>query len=298
MDTHQLRAFAEAAKCENMSAAADRLGMSQPSLSQAIKKLETSLGVALFDRHGRSIQLNENGQILLRHANISFRAMENAIKEVNDLSRTNQRTVRLIARQPMGDHAATLQGFYEKYPDITLSYIVPNEQTQVSDYDVEFFSSSNQQEGSNILKLGTENYVVLVNNSHRFANRESVELKELKKDSFLLSPANSEMSATVHGMFRECGFKPKIAAYISNYWDSMKLVEKGVGVCIATEVSWLVNSSLNIKVLPISDAKRARTLYLRWPAGAYLSSATTALIEHLASEFGANPDVVRTAVKV
>lgn len=286
MDTHQLRAFAEAAKCENMSAAADRLGMSQPSLSQAIKKLETSLGVALFDRHGRSIQLNENGQILLRHANISFRAMENAIKEVNDLSRTNQRTVRLIARQPMGDHAATLQGFYEKYPDITLSYIVPNEQTSISDYDVEFYASAKPQpKQENILKLCTENYVVIASNSNRLASKGSINLAELNREKFILSPANSEMSRTVQAMFHECGFEPKVATYISSYWDSMKLVEKNIGVCVATDISWLINSNLNIKVLPIADAARTRSLYLRWPAGAYLSNATVALIEYMKEVF-------------
>lgn len=270
-----------------MSLAAEKLGISQPSLSQSIRKLESSLGLDLFDRRGRSIRLNENGQILYPYTDIAFRAMENAVSEIHDLSDTNFHTVRLIARQPMGNHAATLCGFYSKHPNIVLSYIVPNEQTRVSDYDVEFFASGKPQpESSNIIKLCTEEYVILVSESHRLARKSQTSLSSLKKERFILSPAKSEMSNTVQEMFESCGYKPTVATYVSNYWDTMKLVEKGAGICIAGNVSWLLNSNLKLKVLPIDDIHCTRSLYLRWPANAYLSKATKSLIDYLAEAFG------------
>ncbi len=291
MDTHQLRSFIEVSKCENMSLAAEKLGISQPSLSQSIRKLEQSLGLDLFDRKGRSIQLNENGRVLYPYTDIAFRAMENAVSEIHDLSDTNFHTVRLIARQPMGNHAATLHGFYCKHPNIALSYIVPNEQTRVSDYDVEFFASSRPQpEGDNIIKLCTERYVVLVSENHRLARKNQVGLSSLKKEHFILSPAKSEMSGTVQEMFKSCGYKPTVAAYVSNYWDTMKLVEKGAGICIAGNVSWLLNSNLKLKVLPIDDIHRGRSLYLRWPANAYLSKATKSLIDYMVDVFGSSAE--------
>lgn len=292
MDTHQLRSFIEVSKCENMSLAAEELGVSQPSLSQSIRKLESSLGVDLFDRRGRSIRLNENGKILYPYTDIAFRAMENAASEIHDLSDTNFHTVRLIARQPMGDHAATLHNFYRKHPNIALSYIVPNEQTRISDYDVEFFASGKPQaKGDNILKLCTEEYVVLVSESNRLARKSHVNLSSLKKERFILSPAKSEMSSTVQDMFASCGYKPTVATYVSSYWDTMKLVEKNAGICIAGNISWLLNSNLKLKVLPIEDVHRSRSLYLRWPANAYLSRATRALIDYLADAFKGSADL-------
>lgn len=292
MDTHQLRSFIEVSKCENMSMAAEKLGISQPSLSQSIKKLEQSLGLDLFDRKGRSIRLNENGELLYPYTDIAFRAMENAVNEIHDLSDTNFHTVRLIARQPMGNHAATLQGFYRKHPNIALSYIVPNEQTRVSDYDVEFFASGKPQpKGNNIIKLCTEDYVVLVGESHRLARKDQVSLSSLRKERFILSPAKSEMSGTVQEMLESCGYQPTVAAYVSNYWDTMKLVEEGAGICIAGNISWLLNSNLKVRVLRLDDIHRTRSLYLRWPANAYLSRATRSLINYLTEAFKGAPEL-------
>ena len=64
LEYNQLRCFMEVARRENMSAAAKALYISQPALSQTIKRLEDEWGCPLFDRSGKKIVLNEAGGIL------------------------------------------------------------------------------------------------------------------------------------------------------------------------------------------------------------------------------------------
>ena len=66
MNLLQLKYFQEVAKYQNITRTAEILHVSQPSLSTAIRHLEEELGIELFDRKGKSIVLNENGQNFLR----------------------------------------------------------------------------------------------------------------------------------------------------------------------------------------------------------------------------------------
>ena len=71
MNLLQLKYFQEVAKYQNITRTAEILHVSQPSLSTAIRHLEEELGIELFDRKGKSIVLNENGQNFLRDINSS-----------------------------------------------------------------------------------------------------------------------------------------------------------------------------------------------------------------------------------
>ena len=64
MEIQQFRYFLTAARYENLTKAADELHIAQPALSQSVKRLETELGVSLFDRKNHRIELNEQGKLL------------------------------------------------------------------------------------------------------------------------------------------------------------------------------------------------------------------------------------------
>ena len=64
MEIQQFRYFLAAARYENLTKAAEDLHIAQPALSQSIKRLETELGVSLFDRKNHRIELNEQGKLL------------------------------------------------------------------------------------------------------------------------------------------------------------------------------------------------------------------------------------------
>ena len=78
MEIFQLIQFQAVAELEHMTRAAERLNLAQPALSRTIKNLEKELGVPLFDRSGRRMQLNENGRILLLYARQILSSIQDA----------------------------------------------------------------------------------------------------------------------------------------------------------------------------------------------------------------------------
>src|SRR3954467_140872 len=89
MTLQQLTYFLAAAEHGSFSAAANALLMSQPSLSEQIRRLEAELGVPLFVRAGRGIELTDAGRLLQPHAERTLagaRAATESVREVRDLS--------------------------------------------------------------------------------------------------------------------------------------------------------------------------------------------------------------------
>src|SRR5437660_3878138 len=82
LDIRYLRYFLAVAEAGSFSRAADRLGISQPSVSQQMRDLETGLRVSLFQRRGKRILLTPNGLIFQEHARSLLRQLENCLQEL------------------------------------------------------------------------------------------------------------------------------------------------------------------------------------------------------------------------
>lgn len=82
MELLQLQYFQVIARTQNISAAAAQLHISQPSLSQILKRLEQEAGAPLFDRVGKRIVLNAYGTVFLKHVEEAFTALDNATTEI------------------------------------------------------------------------------------------------------------------------------------------------------------------------------------------------------------------------
>jgi LysR family transcriptional regulator, nitrogen assimilation regulatory protein len=85
MDIRQLRTFAVLAETGSLGKAADRLRVAQPALSRQIRLLEDDIGIPLFSRHSRGMQITEAGQELLSRTSGLLRQLDQAFKEVREL---------------------------------------------------------------------------------------------------------------------------------------------------------------------------------------------------------------------
>src|SRR2546430_11795034 len=82
VEVRHLRYFLAVAEAGNFSRAADRLGISQPSVSQQIRDLETALRVRLFQRRGKRVLLSPAGLIFREHARMVLRQLEKCFQEL------------------------------------------------------------------------------------------------------------------------------------------------------------------------------------------------------------------------
>ena len=95
MEIQQFRYFLTAARYENLTKAAEDLHIAQPALSQSIKRLETELGVSLFDRKNHRIELNEQGKLLKKRLIPILESIDNLKDELWESVYSSERTIYL-----------------------------------------------------------------------------------------------------------------------------------------------------------------------------------------------------------
>jgi molybdate transport repressor ModE-like protein len=96
LDSSELRVIHALARNGSLTAAAAELGLSQPAVSQRIKRVETRLGVPIIERSGRGIRLTQAGQILAHHAKKVVAEIDRALEKVEDLRGGRGGILRLV----------------------------------------------------------------------------------------------------------------------------------------------------------------------------------------------------------
>jgi DNA-binding transcriptional LysR family regulator len=128
MTLQQLRYFLAAAEKGSFSAAADELLMAQPSLSDQIRRLEAELGVPLFTRAGRRLELTEAGRMLRPHAERTLAAAEEAAESVKEV-RTLTGGTASFGTFGSAHHyllGGLVQDFRRRYPDVRVRVVGQN----------------------------------------------------------------------------------------------------------------------------------------------------------------------------
>lgn len=122
MELRHLRYFLAVAATQNFTRAADRLHVSQPSLSVQIRNLEDELGTPLFDRLGRTVQLTQAGELFHEHAERAMREMERATLLVQELQGAQRGRLVVGALATVNSYLIPLlvSQFKQRFPGIHL----------------------------------------------------------------------------------------------------------------------------------------------------------------------------------
>lgn len=285
MDFHQLYYFKAIAESKTMSEAAEKLHISQPSLSRALRQIEEETGVQLFDRKGRTLVLNDVGKIALRCANTALNALDRVSLEVNLYQKRKEHVITLYAPVPMGNNESILIKFKEEHPSVLLRV----SESKKTEYTEEiphliFFASAKYHQGPDYTMLGKEKISLLVPASSPYAKRESVALSELQEEPFIVNPVGS-LRNIVDSMFQEAGFSPNIYMENQSYIQIEEMVSRGVGLTLAPTITWANDSRHDLSYVPLSDVSRTRYLYLRVPKNAMTSPKVDALKSFLIDHF-------------
>jgi DNA-binding transcriptional LysR family regulator len=125
MDTQLLEIFREVANQGSISGAARRLAYSQSAVSRQVSALEADVGVRLFDRRARGVQLTEHGRCLLAHADSVLARVELARRDVDALDRLESGRLRIgaftTATAVLLPRA--MAAFASEWPDVSLSLV-------------------------------------------------------------------------------------------------------------------------------------------------------------------------------
>lgn len=119
----QYKIFYEVAKAGNISKAAKELYISQPAISKAISKLENSLGLPLFTRSSRGVQLTSEGEILFGHARDAFEALDRGEQELRRIQEFDIGHLRLGVSNTLCKYILLpyLKTFIDQYPHMKVT---------------------------------------------------------------------------------------------------------------------------------------------------------------------------------
>ena len=195
MELRHLRYFVTVAEELHFGRAAQRLQIAQPPLSQQIRQLEEELGVQLFHRTKRSVQLTEAGQLFLEEACQILTRAEQAIQIVQraDRGETGRLTLGFVGSATYSVLPVVLKVFRKRFPEVLLSLheMTTTQQVQALHEDrihLGFVRPPIHEQELMIESILKEPFVAVLPKFHRLANETQISLRSLANDPFILFP--------------------------------------------------------------------------------------------------------------
>lgn len=254
MNSNNLLYFSVLANELHFGKAAQKLHITQPPLSRAIRQLEEELGVCLFERNQRTVILTTAGEYLKKKADLILQNISNAEKEV-----------KRIAEGELGDLNITyvgsvlhsilphLKSFTQIYPKIHLhlSQYTVYEQVKMlrnGDSDVAFLRTPIHIEGLHLHEIYSENFVLITSKIYRLSSLDKDNLLLLSKFPFILFPRHlaSGLYEQIITVCNNIGFSPRVMHEVSQLDCIVQMVENDMGIAVLPKSAlWGMENRVN-----------------------------------------------------
>ncbi|MCC3357115.1 LysR family transcriptional regulator [Bacillus sp. REN16] len=281
MDIKQLRYFIAIAEEKNITAAANRLHMSQPPLSMQLKQLEEELKVKLFERNGKRMELTDKGDILYQRA----LHLVNSVEEIkNEIQETEEGTKGVLAvginTLSVSGFSDLLRAFHKKYPLVTLK-VVQND----SYYLGEMVNSRAIELAFVRLPLEHRGFIYehLISEPFVFVSKKKKDMILLEEISQipLIIPSTEGLGSynIIHEAFSKRKLQFSSIAECSDMHVLIELVKGGLGATIVPKSVLDVYGDGTLYSAPIKDADLYSSLGIIWLEHHYLSTPAKNFIE-------------------
>lgn len=211
-DLHMLQVVAEAG---SMAKAAERLAVSHPAISKAIADLEQSLGVPLFDRTSRGVELTPYGRALLDRSVAIFDELRQGLAEIEFLKDPGSGEVRIGTTEPMTMIvAAVIDPLSHQYPRVTFHVTVGDTNAlrrdlreRSLDVAITRMDDPTAETDLSAEALFHDPLVIVAGRHNAWTRRHRVELSDLMDEPWALSPPDSYLMRFIGEAFRAKGLK-------------------------------------------------------------------------------------------
>ena len=206
LDAHQLNIFLVAAETLNFTQAAERLHMSQPSVSQHIRALEKHFDETLFIRQGRSLILSDAGRILIPMAQQFVKQSTRINEAMSSLKGHIKGRISISCNALTGRYTLPeiFSQFHQRYPEVTIACQtincgIPTESLRNGDIHFLFTNQESMIEPCYQSQYLLEDEIMLITpKDHPWARRDFIEVEELLQEKFILPSTNTLTYARVN----------------------------------------------------------------------------------------------------
>jgi LysR family transcriptional regulator, hydrogen peroxide-inducible genes activator len=288
MEVHQLRYVVAIARTGSFSRAAGNCHVSQPSLSQQVRKLEDELGERLFERDRRRTRLTSSGERFVSRATRILDELAEAHREAKETHLVTRGQVSIGVLPTIAPYLlpSLVSEFTERYPGVQ---IVMHEDTTatlaslVSSYEVDLAIASLPLRDSvfEITSLFTEELLLAVPPAHPLAVKKTITSRDLESAQFVLMKEGHCLGDQALQFCHQSGVQPRVISRSSQVETIRRLVHAGLGISLIPKMA----AAQAAPEQPVYRSLRApqpqRTIVAFWNRRRPLSRAATAFLEAL-----------------
>lgn len=267
MELFQLRYFVTLADVLHFTKASEACYVTQSGLSQQIKKLEEELGMPLFLRTGKKIQLTEAGTVFLKHAKRVMEDVESGKQAIDDLNILIGGELRIGVTYIFGLLVLpVVELFAKKYPDLKI--IVEYGSTEPlqnkllqNELDLVLVISNNEMElPMQKIPLFTSKLVMAVSKKNELAKLSSISFKKLEAIPLILPSRGFNSREFLDALFLKFNMKPKIPIELNAIHALLQIIENSDWATIVTEKA--LKGWHGIQAIELTGVKTERESYI------------------------------------
>lgn len=287
MELRQLRYFERAAELLNFTEAARTLFISQSTLSQQVKQLEEELGVLLFNRVGKHIELTEAGTFFLPYARNTIRDADSGKQIIQDLQELHTGSLRIGITYSLGSLLTkTLTRFAHQYPHIQVEITFSTSDELIDklirnkvDIILSLESGKNSDEFET-MPLFSSSVHLIIHRTHSLANIKSIGFEDIANIPLILPAKGFITREMLDEAFLRRNIKPDIRMELNDVNAILKLLDRGHWGTMLTSAS--VKDEPELVSIPIIPDKELTThASLFWLKGIYRKKSVVAFTEIL-----------------
>jgi len=292
MDIHRLEIFCRAIELKSFTKAAEACRLSQPTVSEHIRTLESGLGVVLIDRLGREILPTEPGRILYRYAKKILKLRQEAMEAIEEYSGSISGNLLLGASTIPGTYILPrlIGRFKECHPEARITMHIENSRTiadgvAAGDLDCGVVGAQWPEPGLAWEKVFADELTLVVPPGHRWAGLKGIRLDQLATEPFIGREPASGTRKVMEEIISRHGFDPRDLTVIAELGSTEAVrqgVKAGLGITILSHQA--VSDDLEHRLLaevPIEGVDFSRPFYLVTRKNRYLPPTSRLFITFL-----------------
>lgn len=268
MELRHLRYFAALAEQLSFTVAAQKVHVTQSTLSHQIRQLEEELGCRLFEREGRRVTMTEAGELFLERVRNALREVDEGVSTVRFAAEEMSGVVRIGATHTFNLHIIPrcVSLFLDRHPSVRVDVLEMTgdgiaQALLRGDLDIGVTYKPNDALPLRFEPLYTEEMMLAVGLRHPFAKRRFVRMSELHLQRMVLLPRSFSTRVLLDESFRMANAAPVVVAEMNAIAPMIELVR---ATDIATIVSTHALRREDVKMIPLESPTPVRSPGLLW----------------------------------
>ncbi len=292
MDLQQLRYIIAVNRERHFQKAARRAGISQPTLSLQIQKLEKELGVLLFERSPHRVSLTAAGEKFIPQAQALLESLDKAVVDLKERSNEVAGRIRLAAIPTVGPYLlpGVIQSFSRLAPkvtlemhDLTTSLLL--EYLKDGRVDLGILALPIETSGMLFRSLGNESFLLAVARRHPLAKKKQITTKEILAERMLILQEGHCFRNQTLSYCKISAQDPQIVFQGSSLTSVMRLTAAGNGVTLVPRMAAEPRQNPDLVFIPFAKPGPSRELGIVWRITTPLTRAHHLLIDSIETAF-------------